>query len=337
MHQRGGRWFESTAAHHRPFVQLDSAQPAMISSMPRMYVDELDIDEKLVHRLLVKQFPRWADLPLSRVEPAGTVNAIFRLGDHLSVRLPRRGGATNPGSKELDWLPRLAPQLPLEIPVAVAEGSPMDEYPWYWEIHTWVEGESMATEDIEPIQAARDLASFVKALRAVDPVNAPAGRGIPLADRDKEFRYWFARFGGEPAIATEWERALAATPWPGPPAWHHGDLDPRNWLVKDGRISGVIDWGSAGVGDPACDVMVAWKLHSFEARDAFREALPTDDATWERARGWALSQAVAALAYYTSENNPALYREAEMWLKLILAESRPDKQEPGTKVEPSQA
>lgn len=152
----------------------------MISSIPKMHVDELDIDEELVHRLLVKQFPRWADLPLSRVEPAGTVNAIFRLGDHLSIRLPRRRGATSPGSKELDWLPRLAPQLPLEIPVAVAEGSPMDEYPWYWEIHTWVEGESVAIEDIDPIQAARDLASFVKALRAVDPVNAPAGRGIHL-------------------------------------------------------------------------------------------------------------------------------------------------------------
>jgi aminoglycoside phosphotransferase (APT) family kinase protein len=106
----------------------------------------------------------------------------------------------------------------------------------------------------------------------------------------------------------------------GPPVWHHGDLDVRNWLVRDGQVSGVIDWGTMGVGDPACDVMVAWKLHSREARDAFRAALPKDAATWERARGWVLSQAVAALAYYTPRNNPTLYREAESWLELLRAE-----------------
>jgi aminoglycoside phosphotransferase (APT) family kinase protein len=121
-------------------------------------------------------------------------------------------------------------------------------------------------------------------------------------------------------VADEWERALTAPAWDGPPVWHHGDIDVRNWLVRDGRIRGVIDWESMGVGDPACDVMVAWKLHSSAARDAFREALPTDDATWERARGWALSQAVAALAYYTPENNPVFYREAENWLDLVLSE-----------------
>ena len=147
-----------------------------------------------------------------------------------------------------------------------------------------------------------------------------AGRGIPLAERDREIRYWLARFDGAPVVAGEWERALAAPAWDGPPVWHHGDLDARNWLVRDGRISGVIDWGAMGVGDPACDVMVAWKLHSAAARNAFREALPTDDATWERARGWAISQAVAALAYYTPENNLALYHEAESWLELALSE-----------------
>ena len=117
-----------------------------------------------------------------------------------------------------------------------------------------------------------------------------------------------------------WERALAAPRWEGPPVWHHGDLDMRNWVVRHGRISGVIDWACMGVGDPACDVMVAWKLHSPEARDAFREFLSPDDATWERARGWVLSQAVAALAYYTPVNNPILYEEAKSWLALVLSE-----------------
>jgi aminoglycoside phosphotransferase (APT) family kinase protein len=285
-----------------------------------MHVDELEIDEALVRRLLAEQFPQWGDRPLTQVEPAGTENAIFRLGGDLSLRLSRREGPTQPGGKELEWLPRLAPQLPLEIPVPVAQGVPTGEYPWFWDVHTWVEGQTASVDEIDAIQAARDLAGFVAALQRVDPAGAPPGRGIPLPDRDEETRYWLARFDGHAAVAEQWDRALGAPPWEGAPVWHHGDLDPRNWLVRDGRISGVIDWGTMGVGDPACDVMVAWKLHSSAARDAFREALPVDDATWERARGWVLSQAVAALAYYTPENNPTLYREAEAWLELVLSE-----------------
>ncbi len=288
--------------------------------MARMHIDELEIDAALVRRLLGEQFPEWVDLPLRRIEPAGTVNAIFRLGDELAVRLARREGPTRPGGKEFDWLPRLAPLLPVEIPVPVAQGHPSADYPWFWDIHTWVQGETVPVGEIDAIQAARDLAALLAALQQVSPVGAPPGRGIPLAERDKEIRYWLSRFDGNPVVTAEWERALAAPPWDGPPVWHHGDLDARNWLVQNGRISGVIDWGSMGVGDPACDVMVAWKLHSPVARDVLREALPTDDATWERARGWALSQAVSALAYYTPVNNSILYREAESWLDLVLSE-----------------
>jgi aminoglycoside phosphotransferase (APT) family kinase protein len=284
-----------------------------------MHADELVIDEPLVRRLLAEQFPEWTDRPLSRVLPAGTVNAIFRLGDELAVRLPRRHGRVEPGGKELEWLPRLAPLLPLEIPIPIAQGQPSADYPWYWDVLTWVDGETTPVEDLDAVEAARELASFVEALQRVDPTGAPSGRGIPLAERNPEIRRWLARFDGGSWAETEWQRALAAAPWEGPPVWHHGDLDVRNWLVRDGRITGVIDWGSMGVGDPACDVMVAWKLHSSAARDAFRDALPTDDATWARARGWALSQAVAALTYYTPENNPTLYHEAENWLELVRA------------------
>jgi aminoglycoside phosphotransferase (APT) family kinase protein len=285
-----------------------------------MHVDEREIDEALVRRLLREQFPEWVDLPLRRVEPSGTVNAIFRLGEKLSLRLARREGPTEPGGKELDWLPSLAPLLPVEVPVPVAQGRPTADYPWFWDVCAWVEGDTVPVEEIDEIQAARDLAALVRAMQQVDPEGAPPGRGIPLAVRDRDTQYWLARFEGDPAVRLEWERALAASPWDGPPVWHHGDLDARNWLVREGRIRGVIDWDSMGVGDPACDVMVAWKLHSAAARDAFREALPTDDATWERARGWALSQAVAILAYYTPENNPILFHEAESWLGLVLAE-----------------
>ena len=288
--------------------------------MTRMHADELELDEALVRRLLAEQFPEWHELPLQRIEPSGTVNAIFRLGDGLSVRLPRREGPAEPGSVELEWLPKLASQLPVEVPVPVAQGRPGADYPWFWEIHAWVDGEVVGVDELDALQAARDLAVLVQALQRVDPSGAPPGRGIPLAVREEQMQCWWARFDGDPRAWEAWQRALSAAPWDGPPVWHHGDLDCRNWLVGNGRISGVIDWGSMGVGDPACDVMVAWKLHSAAARDAFREALPTDDATWERARGWVVSQAVAALSYYTPENNPSLYHEAEAWLALALSD-----------------
>jgi aminoglycoside phosphotransferase (APT) family kinase protein len=289
--------------------------------MTRMHDDELDIGGELVRSLLEEQFPEWAELPLRRIEPSGTDNAIFRLGNELSVRLPRRAGATKPGSKEIEWLPRLAPHLPVEIPVPVAEGRPGRGYPWFWEIHTWIQGETVPVEEIDAIQAARDLADLVNALQQIVPTGGePPGRGVPLAARDAAFHDWLERFDGDARVTQIWDRALAAPPWQGPPVWHHGDLDFRNWLVRDGRIKAVIDWGSMGLGDPACDVMVAWKLHSAAARDAFREALPTDDSTWERARGWAVSQAVGALSYYTPENNPSLYREGAHWLELVLSD-----------------
>jgi len=284
----------------------------------RMHADELEIDEGLVRRLLAEQFPQWARLPLEPVEPAGTVNVIFRLGSGLALRLSRREGPTEPGGKEHDWLPRLAPVLPLEVPVPVAQGRPSADYPWYWDVHTWVAGELVPVERMDATQAAEDLAGFVHSLRQVDPAGAPQGRGIPLAERDRHFRYWLDRFDGDPRVEAAWERALSAPPWEGPPVWHHGDLDARNWLVRNGRISAVIDWGDMGTGDPAVDVMVAWKLGSRAAREAFRAALDLDDATWERAHGWVVSQAVAALSYYTLETNAALVLEARRWLREAL-------------------
>jgi aminoglycoside phosphotransferase (APT) family kinase protein len=285
-----------------------------------MHANELEIDEPLVRRLLAEQFAEWGKLPLRRIQPSGTDHVVYRLGDELSVRLPRVDGPSEPGSKELVWLPKLAPLLPVDVPVPVAQGRPGAGYPFFWEIHTWVHGETVPIETLDAIQLARDLCAVIEALQRVSSAGAPRGRGIPLAERDEEVRYWLARFGGDTRVTAEWERALAAPPWDGPPVWHHGDLDTRNWLIRDRAISGVIDWSSMGVGDPACDVLVAWKLHSPAARDAFREALPPDDATWERARGWVLSQAVAILAYYTPENNPTLFHEADNWLQLVLSD-----------------
>jgi len=292
------------------------------SSRPKMHVDELDVDAALVRRLVASQFPQWAALPLEPVPGRGTDNALYRLGSELVVRLPVTDAKAATLAKEREWLPRLAPHLPLAVPVPVAEGAPGEGYPCSWSVYEWLPGaDATAAPIADPVP---QLAAFVRALQAVDVDGAPAGRGVPLAERDAAFRSSLARLPrdldpGEALAA--WESALLAPPWPGPPVWSHGDLDARNVLVEGGRLVAVIDWGSSGVGDPACEAMVAWKLVPAEERDAFRAELDLDDATWERARGWALSQAVIALAYYTDETNPTLVAQARSWLAALAGAS----------------
>jgi aminoglycoside phosphotransferase (APT) family kinase protein len=280
-----------------------------------MHADELPIDETLVRRLLAGQFPEWADLPLSRVEPWGTVNAIYRLGADLAVRLPRLTDWSASDDRELEWMAKLAPVLPLDIPVTLAIGEPGEGYPCRWSVVTWLAG---GHSEAEPLRAARDLAEFVAALQAVDPSGAPKGRGTePIEQYDPPTRAAIAKLGNDPRAIAAWE-ALLAEPWDGPHVLHHADLDSRNWLVRDGRISAIIDWGGFGAGDPSWDVMVAWKLHSAQAVQVFRDALGVDDATWMRARAWAVAQAHWALSYYTLENNAPLVVEAQRWLELAL-------------------
>ena len=282
--------------------------------MPRVHEDELDIDEPLVRRLLAQQFPQWADLPLDRAGD-GTVNVIYRLGDDLSLRLPRRNGPEIEEDVEARWLLVLAPQLPVAIPQPVARGRPGMGYPWFWSIHTWLDGEL----PIEPL-AVGEVAALVERLQRIDTRGGPDpayGRGRPLSLRDPAVRDALERVHA-PAAVELWERAVAAPEWGGAGVWIHADLDRRNVLVRDGRLTGVLDWGGVGIGDPAVDVMVAWKLVAREERDRFRALLDVDDATWLRAQGWVLSQALIALGYYTPANNPALHAEASRWLVEVL-------------------
>jgi aminoglycoside phosphotransferase (APT) family kinase protein len=298
---------------------------------PRMHVDELDVGVELVHELLAEQFPEWTDLPLEPVLPLGTDNANFRLGEELLVRLPRRPRTSVTLEKERHWLPRLASRLPLAVPEPVAQGVATDGYPFAWSVYRWLPGETATVASIaDPVRLAHDLAQLVAALWRIDPSEGPPPgehnffRGEPLAARDEAMRAGTTALAGEldtDAVTAAWEDALAAPEWRLPPVWIHGDLDARNLLVQDGRISAVIDWGSAGVGDPACDVMVAWKLLPPEARRVFRGALAVDDATWTRGRGWALSQAIGALAYYTEQTNAVLVLEARRWLAAVLADA----------------
>ena len=299
----------------------------LVSRVPavRMHDDELDIDTALARSLLSSQFPDWASLPLAPVLPAGTDHAIFRLGDDMSVRLPRREGIEAQVDLEREWLPMLAPHLSLAIPVPLAVGVPEDGYPFRWAVNSWLPGDPAAGERLrDPCETATDLARFVASLRRIDSTGAPtAGRGEPLATRDRQTRWWLATLDGvvdTAAVMAVWEEALAAPAWDGPPLWVHGDLDSRNLLAVDGRLSGLVDFGGLGVGDPACDVGTAWKLFSGEARDRFRAELSVDDATWARARGHVLSQSLGALSYYTLENNAVLVLEARRWLDEVLSD-----------------
>jgi aminoglycoside phosphotransferase (APT) family kinase protein len=292
----------------------------------RMHVDEVDIAPALVARLVAEQFPAWSALTIEPVPFFGTDNAIYRLGDDLALRLPRREKNVETLEKELLWLPRLAPLLPLPIPTPVAVGKPGDGYPFAWAVYRWVDGDNAADLNAE---GGEELTRFMLALQAIDATDGPppgahnARRGEPLARRDAPLRAALEALRptlDDVAVTAVWDEALAAPVWADKPVWIHGDLDARNVLVRDGRLSGIIDFGCLGVGDPACDVMVAWKLFGAAGRNAFRFALAIDDATWARARGWALSQALIALAYYTEETNPVLVREARRWLGEVLAD-----------------
>ncbi len=297
----------------------------------KMHIDEVDTDVSLVRRLLAAQFPHWAELPIEPVCSAGTDNALYRLGDDMAVRLPRIHWATAQVDKEQCWLPILAPLLPLAIPVPLAKGKPGEGYPWHWSVYRWLKGENAAMERIaDPRQAATELAQFIAALQRIDPAGGPSPgahnsfRGVPLSTRDAETRTAIASLDGmldTDAVTAAWDTALQAPVWHGPPVWIHGDLQPGNLLVQQGQLSAVIDFGCLGVGDPACDLQVAWNLLSAETRDVFRAVLAVDDAMWARGRGWALSQALIFIPYYLN-TNPVGIGHARRTIDEVLAEHR---------------
>jgi aminoglycoside phosphotransferase (APT) family kinase protein len=270
----------------------------------RMHDDEVEVDEALVRRLLASQMPDLADRPLTAVEPWGTDNAVWRLGGDLVVRLPRIHWATGQIEREATWLPRLAPHLPVTIPEPVAIGEPGHDYPYRWAVHRWIPGEGAALNRVaSPVTFALELAELVRKLQAVPTDGAPSARGRarPLHEYDESTRLAIDNAGhliDTGAAVAVWDDALAAAPHDGPPVWVQGDLE-GNCLVRDGRLYGIVDWGSACAGDPAVDVQAIWSpLFTEDSRRAFLDALDVDDATLARSRGAAIHQACAALPYY---------------------------------------
>jgi aminoglycoside phosphotransferase (APT) family kinase protein len=265
---------------------------------------EAAITPRLVSRLVAAQFPQWAALPVIPVEHDGWDNTTFRLGDELSVRLPSADAYVAQVEKEHRWLPILAPQLPLPIPEPLAKGAPGEGFPRPWSVYRWLTGEHATVKRVPDLtRFATDLADFLTGLYKIDPSGGPVPgqhsffRGGPLTTYDSETREAIAALEGEidtDAAAEVWEAALAATSH-GPSLWIHGDIVASNLLVVDGRLSAVIDFGCSAVGDPACDVAIAWTFFFGDSREAFREGLPLDEPTWARGRGWALWKALITL------------------------------------------
>ncbi len=291
-----------------------------------MHEEEVEVDDALVHRLLASQMPDLVDRPLTIVEPWGTDNAIWRVGDDLVVRLPRIHWAAGQVELEATWLPRLAPHLPVAVPEPLRIGAPGDGYPYPWALHRWLPGEGAALERMtDPARFALDLAACISALQLVSTDGAPPARNRarPLSDYDAATRRAIdaasSLIDGAAALAV-WEEAVEALPHDGPPVWVQADLE-GNCLVRGGRLSGIVDWGSACAGDPAVDVQVVWSpLFTDESRRAFLDALGVDDATLARSRGAAINQACAALPYYL-HTYPLIVERS--WHKLAALGVRP--------------
>lgn len=282
-----------------------------------------------VRRLVAAQFPDYAHLPVTPVARSGWDNRTFHLGDAHSVRLPSAARYAAQVEKEHRWLPHLAAALAVPVATPVAMGRPGEGYPYPWSIYRWLPGApAEAAPPPDPVAFADDVADFLRALHRVDTTGAPAPgdhnffRGGPLSVYDGETEAALAALGATidaPAARDLWARARASR-WERPPVWVHGDVSAGNLLVDGaGRLAAVIDFGCMGVGDPACDLVLAWTFLDGPARAAFRARLAFDAETWTRARGWALWKAAITLAKAPG-TDAGRAAEARRVLDTVLAE-----------------
>ncbi|EUA06504.1 phosphotransferase enzyme family protein [Mycobacterium kansasii 732] len=273
-------------------------------------VDE--ISARLARRLVDSQFPHWSSLALTPVARQGVDNRTFRLGEELSIRLPTGDRYAEQVAKEQHWLPRLAPRLPLPIPQPVAMGRPAFHYPYPWSVYRWLDGATAeeAVTDWGPIGYA--LGHFLRALHHIDPGDGPEPgphnffRGAPVSVYAEETGAAIDELGGEIDVAgaqAVWAVAIGSTR-AGEPCWFHGDMAADNLLTRRGRLTAVIDFGLCGVGDPACDTVLAWTHLDAGSRTIFRRALDIDAATWARGRGWALWKALISLRSHLEADDP---------------------------------
>jgi aminoglycoside phosphotransferase (APT) family kinase protein len=287
-------------------------------------LNRADITPDVVRRLVATQFPHWSDMPVEPVALDGWDNSTFRLGDSMSVRLPSADAYALQVEKEQRWLPALRGQLPLPIPEPLAKGAPAPEFPRPWSVYRWIAGETASREVVSDMdQFARDLAAFLTALYACVPAGGPApgphsfSRGAHVSVWDGQVRDTLLKLDAlidVPGAGAVWEAAVASQV-EASPVWVHGDVTGSNLLVRDGRLAAVIDFGCAAVGDPACDLAVAWTFFDGESRGLFKSLLRVEDSAWVRGRGWALWKALLAMAQDVADpGHEARVRRRWGWL-----------------------
>ncbi len=262
----------------------------------------MHINTTLAKKLISSQFSQWVDLKINSVEFSGHDNRTFRLGDEMLIRLPSAEIYAAKVAIEQKWLPQLAPHLSLKIPQPVALGKPTTDYPYPWSIYRWIEGDSannLMIDDLTLQKIASQLAAFLNELHKVDITDSPMPgahnffRGAHPKFYDSEARSAikklenFIDFG---AAISLWEKSLNSE-WKKNPIWIHGDLSSGNILIKNDQLTAVIDFGGMAIGDPACDLVIAWTFFKNKSRKIFKENLQLDHETWNRARAWALWKA----------------------------------------------
>ena len=275
------------------------------------FEERLNIDTQLVQHLVKSQFPRWQDLPIRPVAKKGWDNSSFRLGDKMLVRLPNALRYAASVEKEQKWLPRLALFLPVTIPKPVAIGQPDQAYPFKWSIYRWIPGKTAMESKINNVGTfASAVANFITSLHKIDTKGAPEPQNRHFAHVEglhyydvqtrRALEILKGQIDDKPALNI-WDEALA-TRWANLPVWVHGDLTPANMLVHNDKVEAVIDFGCTYIGDPACDLVIAWKFLDSNGRKVFRQSLPLDKATWERGRAWAFWKALIIKATLVSSN-----------------------------------
>lgn len=291
-----------------------------------MHDGQIETCPALVRRLLAAQLPHLSDLPIRRVQESGTDHALYRLGADLVARLPIVEWAIGQAESDRRWLPWLSRQVTMQIPVPVAQGHPGEGYPYPWSVVPWIAGATADGDNLDLASAAVDLAEFVIALHDVPagegPVKSGTDRGVPLARLDAGIRSLTQELGEDidgTAVTRVWDQAVAAPSWEAPLVWIHGDIQPGNLIVRDRRLTAVIDFGALGLGDPAPDLAPAWNLLNPSSRVLFRSAIGYDDATWARAKGWVLAPALQGLRYYR-RSRPDLVTAARRRIGALLAD-----------------
>jgi len=291
----------------------------------KMHKDQVQITDKLVKSLVLQQFPQYKSLPLQKVNSTGTVNAIYKLGDELCIRLPMTAWANDSLQTEFNVLPIISKSVSITVPNIIEKGHPSSDFPFNWAIYNWIPGAiyNNAHAHISETETAKTLAKFIQELRMINTEkhHPKAGR-LPLQQLDEATTTAISNCKGD--IDTEsalqlWQKLLTLAPWDNKPVWIHADLLKPNLLVYGGKLSAIIDFGSAGIGDPAFDIVPAWATLTSKSRQLFKNLLAVDNDTWLRAKAYALHQAVLIIPYYR-ESNPEFSKMAICTVNNILSD-----------------